>query len=66
MKKLILIFILESNVAFAQFGVDIHQSEIPFVGFNYEFSERWRPEVTLALTIILSMFRSNSSQAMTF
>jgi hypothetical protein len=45
MKKLTLIFLLASNVAFAQFGVNIHQSEIPFVGLNYEFSEHWRPEV---------------------
>lgn len=47
MKKLTLIFLLASNVAFAQFGVNIHQSEIPFAGFNYEFSERWRPEMRI-------------------
>lgn len=45
MKNLTLIFLLASNVAFAQFGVNIHQSEIPFMGFNYEISERWRPEM---------------------
>jgi hypothetical protein len=45
MRKFTVLFLLFCNTAFAQFGVNIHQSEIPFVGFNYEFSERWRPEV---------------------
>jgi hypothetical protein len=47
MKKLTFIFILFSNIAFAQFGVNAHQSEIPFVGFNYEFADRIRPEVRI-------------------
>lgn len=47
MKKLSIIFVFLSNVAFAQFGVSVHQSELPFVGFNYEFSERLRPELRI-------------------
>jgi len=45
MKKLTIIFLLVCNSAFAQLGVNIHQSEIPFVGFNYEFADRIKPEL---------------------
>jgi hypothetical protein len=47
MKKLTLILLLASNVAFAQFGVSAHQSELPFIGFNYEFMDRLRPELRI-------------------
>ena len=47
MKKLSIIFLLISNSAFAQFGVSAHQSNIPFVGFNYEFAEHIRPELRI-------------------
>ena len=47
MKKLIVIFLFISNATFAQFGVSAHQSELPFIGFNYEFIERIRPELRI-------------------
>lgn len=47
MKKLTILFLLFSNVALAQFGVSAHQSELPFIGFNYELDERWRPELRI-------------------
>jgi hypothetical protein len=47
MKKLTIIFLLTSNAVFAQFGVSAHQSDIPFVGFNYEFSQHLRPELRI-------------------
>ena len=45
MKKLTFIFIFISNISFAQFGVSAHQSDLPFIGFNYEFVEHLRPEL---------------------
>ena len=45
MKKLTILFLFISNLALAQFGVSAHQSELPFIGFNYEFSEHLRPEL---------------------
>jgi hypothetical protein len=33
----------------AQFGVAFHQSNLPFLGFNYEFKERFRPELRLSV-----------------
>lgn len=47
MKKLTLIFVLFSNIALAQFGVSAHQSELPFIGFNYEFNDHLRPEIRI-------------------
>ena len=47
MKKLTLLFVFISNVVFAQFGVSFHQSKLSFVGFNYEFIERVRPELRI-------------------
>lgn len=47
MKKLAIIILFLSNVSFAQFGVSAHQSELPFIGFNYEFNEHLRPELRL-------------------
>jgi hypothetical protein len=47
MKNLTIIFLFVSNIAFAQFGVSAHQSEISFVGFNYEFSDHLRPKLRI-------------------
>src|SRR6478735_5914224 len=32
-------------IAFAQFGINFHQSNLPFVGLNYEIKNRLRPEL---------------------
>jgi hypothetical protein len=51
MRKLLTIafFFLSSYFAKAQFGVSIHQSNLPFVGFNYELKERILPEFRLGV-----------------
>ena len=49
-KLLILIFCVVSvNSAFAQFGVSVHQSNLPFIGFNYELADRFVPELRLGM-----------------
>lgn len=49
-KLLIMIFCLFSiNTSFAQFGVSVHQSNLPFVGFNYEIADRFLPELRLGI-----------------
>jgi hypothetical protein len=40
-----LMFILLANAANAQFGVGIHQSNLPFVAFSYELNDKWLPEL---------------------
>ena len=42
----ILLFVLPS-IAFAQFGINFHQSNLPFVGLNYEIKNRLRPELRI-------------------
>jgi len=43
--KLIGLAILISFTSYAQFGVGIHQSTLSFAGFNYQFGERFIPEL---------------------
>jgi len=47
MKKLFLItcFALISTVAFSQTTVTFHQSNLPFLGVNHQFGERFIPEL---------------------
>lgn len=42
-----LFFVAVPSFAFAQFGVNFHQSNLPFVGLNYEIKNRLRPEVRI-------------------
>lgn len=51
MRKLsVLLFcLLITNFSFAQFGVSVHQSNLPFVGFNYEIADRFLPELRLGV-----------------
>lgn len=49
MKKtfLIVLFCLLYKFTYAQFGASIHQSNLPFVGVNYEIKERFLPELRI-------------------
>ena len=40
-------FFAVPSFAFAQFGINFHQSNLPFVGLNYEFKNRLRPELRI-------------------
>jgi hypothetical protein len=40
-------------IAFAQFGANFHQTNIPFVGINYEVKDRIRPEFRLGVDAYL-------------
>ncbi|MCF6361514.1 MAG: hypothetical protein L3J29_12230 [Cyclobacteriaceae bacterium] len=42
-----ILFFIAPSMAFAQFGVAYHQSNLPFVGINYEIGEKIRPEVRI-------------------
>lgn len=42
---LMLLFIFSPSLLFAQFGVSFHQSNLPFVGVNYEIKNKLRPEI---------------------
>lgn len=46
MKKALLIFILvfSSSLAYAQWTVSYHQSNLPFLGVNKQVGEKWLPE----------------------
>lgn len=46
-KNLLLVTLLFPLYSFAQFGVAYHQSQIPFISFNYEFKDRLRPELRI-------------------
>jgi hypothetical protein len=43
----ILLLFMVPPTAFAQFGANFHQTNIPFVGINYEIKDRIRPEFRL-------------------
>ncbi len=47
MKSICFTFLLTSfgTVAYAQFGVSVHQSNLPFAGINYEILGRLLPEL---------------------
>lgn len=48
MKKcVVVIFWCMSTMTFAQVGVSYHQSNLPFLGVNYEFAEKFLAEVRL-------------------
>jgi hypothetical protein len=48
MKTLLAFLLLASPLfAFAQFGVNFHQSNLPFVGLNYEIKNKFRPELRI-------------------
>ena len=46
-KVIILVFFLFPLVGFSQFGVGYFQSNIPYVGFNYEINDRYKPELRI-------------------
>lgn len=49
-KLLMLLFCCFSmNISFAQFGISVHQSNLPFVGFNYEIADRFVPELRFGI-----------------
>ncbi len=46
MKKIFVVALCVLSVpSFAQFGVSFHQSNMPFIGFNYEIADRFLPEL---------------------
>ena len=52
MKKSILpafFFVCLFSPAFAQLTVGFHQSNVPFIGINYEFADRLKPEFRLGM-----------------
>lgn len=55
MRKIIPVFcfLLMSNLSIAQFGVSAHQSNLPFVGFNYEIADRFLPELRIGVDTYL-------------
>ncbi len=55
MRSLIVLFlVILPGKLLCQFGVNFHQSNIPFAGINYEFKDRLRPEVRIATDYFLS------------
>ncbi len=50
LKKIVLLLLLligAKTMSFAQLGVDFQFSGIPFIGFNYEIKDRYKPELRL-------------------
>lgn len=48
MRQIILVlFIVLPSIAFGQLGVSFHQSNLPFVGLNYEIKNKLRTEIRL-------------------
>lgn len=41
------LFFTVPSFVFAQFGINFHQSNLPFVGLNYEIKNRFRPELRI-------------------
>ena len=41
----IFFFFVFPSFAFGQFGINFHQSNLPFVGLNYEIKNKLRPEL---------------------
>lgn len=44
---IVILFLVSSVAASAQFGVSFHQSNLPFAGISYEINDRIRPELRL-------------------
>lgn len=54
MKRLLtLLAVIVPCVAFSQFGVNFHQSNLPFIGLNYEIINRLRPELRIGTDVFL-------------
>jgi len=50
LKILTVIFcFFSANISLAQFGVSVHQSNLPFIGFNYEVADRFVPELRVGI-----------------
>lgn len=47
MKPLIIILLLLPVTVWGQFGVNFHQSNLPFAGLNYEIKDKFRPEIRI-------------------
>ncbi len=48
MKRIIALLLFSiPSIGFAQLGVSFHQSNLPFVGINYEIKGRIRPELRI-------------------
>lgn len=48
MRRFIIVtLIILPSIAFGQFGISFHQSNLPFVGLNYEIKNKLRPELRL-------------------
>lgn len=48
MKRVIILsLIVIPSIAFGQLGISFHQSNLPFVGINYEIKGKLRPELRL-------------------
>jgi hypothetical protein len=45
----LLFFFLITTSGYAQFGISYHQSNLPFVGFNYEINNRFVPELRIGM-----------------
>jgi hypothetical protein len=41
------LFIALPTISFAQLGVSFHQSNLPFIGLNYEIKNKIRPELRI-------------------
>ncbi|HCZ34931.1 MAG TPA: hypothetical protein DHV26_03290 [Cytophagales bacterium] len=49
MKNIVCAFLIFAPASvWAQFGIGIHQSNLPFVGFSYELEDRFRPEFRIS------------------
>lgn len=46
-KWLTVIILLGSNVSFGQLGISFHQSNLPFIGVNYEIKDRFITEIRI-------------------
>lgn len=57
MKKITLfLFFFLPFLSFGQFGVGYFQSNVPYVGFNYEINERIKPEIRIGTDRYFSDF----------
>ena len=46
-QTIILLLVVFPSLAFGQLGISFHQSNLPFVGINYELKNKLRPEIRL-------------------
>ena len=59
-KLLTALLVLAANSSFAQFGISFHQSNLPFIGFNYEIKDSFIPEIRIGTD---NYFESTSVEA---